>query len=62
MVNNKVSAFRIATVMGSFAALLIPPGCSVNVKKEPNGQDKQVDINTVIGGIHVSKGADASDV
>jgi len=60
MVNNKLSAFMIATV--SFAALLILAGCSVNVKKEPNGQDKQVDINTIIGGIHVSKEADASDV
>jgi hypothetical protein len=36
--------------------------CSVNVKKEANGQDKQVDINTFAGGIHVSKQADVSDV
>lgn len=35
--------------------------CSVNVKKEPNGQDKQVDIKTLVGGIHVSKDADVSD-
>lgn len=35
--------------------------CSVNVKKEANGQDKQVDIKTLVGGIHVSKGADVSD-
>jgi hypothetical protein len=32
------------------------------VKKEQNGQDKQVDINTLVGGIHVSKGADVADV
>ena len=38
------------------------PACSINVKKEQNGQDKQVDINTPVGGIHVSKGADAADV
>src|SRR3984957_11217232 len=62
MVNNKFSTFMIATIAGSFAALLILPGCSVNVKKEPNGQEKQVDIKTLIGGIHVSKEADASDV
>jgi len=37
-------------------------GCSVNVKKEANGQDKQVDINTPVGGIHVSKGASVEDV
>jgi hypothetical protein len=36
--------------------------CSVNVKKEQNGQDKQVDIKTPLGGIHVSKGADAADL
>lgn len=41
-------------------AMLIS-GCSVNVKKEANGQDKQVDINTLVGGIHVSNDADASD-
>jgi hypothetical protein len=62
MVNNKLSGFMVATITGSFAALLMLPGCSVNVKKEPNGQEKQVDINTIIGGIHVSKEADASDV
>jgi len=44
------------------AALLFVTACSVNVKKEANGQDKQVDINTFAGGIHVSKQADASDV
>ena len=46
----------------SLMTLLLLPACSVNVKKEANGQDKQVDINTFAGGIHVSKQADASDV
>ena len=51
----------------SFAAsvvtlLLLLPACSVNVKKEANGEDKQVDIKTLVGGIHVSKQADASEV
>ncbi len=41
---------------------LLLPACSVNVKKEQNGDDKQVDINTPVGGIHVSKGADVADV
>jgi hypothetical protein len=40
----------------------LEPGCSINVRKEKNGQDKQVDINTPVGGIHVSKDADPSDV
>jgi hypothetical protein len=42
--------------------LLFLPACSVNVKKEANGEDKQVDIKTLVGGIHVSTQADASDV
>jgi len=31
------------------------------VKKEPNGEEKQVDIKTPMGGIHVSKGANVED-
>ena len=46
----------------SVVTLLLLPACSVNVKKEANGEDKQVDIKTLVGGIHVSKQADASDV
>src|SRR4051794_38217504 len=45
----------------SVAALLLP-ACSVNVKKEKDGQDKQVDISTPMGGIHVSKGVNPEDV
>ncbi len=43
-------------------ATLLLPACSLNVKKEQNGEDKQVDINTPIGGIHVSKDANVADV
>lgn len=43
-------------------ATLLFASCSVNVKKEQNGDDKRVDIQTPVGGIHVSKGADAQDV
>lgn len=46
----------------AMAVALLLPACSVNVKKEQNGEDKQVDINTPMGGIHVSKGADPQDV
>jgi hypothetical protein len=47
----------------SLAALagVLLSACSVNVKKESNGQDKQVDIKTPMGGIHVSKDADVAD-
>lgn len=44
------------------AAMFALFACSVNVKKEPNGDDKQVDIQTPVGGIHVSKGANPEDV
>ena len=43
-------------------ALLLMSACSINVKKEKNGQDKQVDISTPVGGIHVSKGVNPEDV
>jgi hypothetical protein len=37
------------------------PACSINVKKEKDGKDKQVDIETPVGGIHVSKDVDVAD-
>jgi len=42
-------------------ALLLLMACSVNVKKDNNGQDKNVDISTPFGGIHVNNNADARD-
>jgi hypothetical protein len=49
----------LAAALGSLVFL---GGCSVNVKKEAGGQDKRVDINTLLGGIHVSKQADVADI
>lgn len=46
--------------VGLVIALLA--ACSINVQKEKDGEDKKVDISTPIGGIHVSKQADAQDV
>ncbi len=37
------------------------PACSVNVKKGENGEEKQVDIKTFAGGIHVNNDVDAAD-
>ena len=37
------------------------PACSISVKKDSDGQDKNVDINTPLGGIHVDNGADVRD-
>lgn len=59
MASNKLS---IPLLLASAAAFLLVPGCTVNVQKQPNGQDKQVDINTLVGGIHVSKDADVADI
>lgn len=57
MLINKLFRSLIAATV----ALLVLSACSVNVKKEQNGEDKQVDINTFLGGIHVSKQADVAD-
>jgi hypothetical protein len=62
MRTNRFSAFVTAPAGAGLAALLLLSACSVNVKKEANGEDKQVDIKTLVGGIHVSKQADVSDV
>ena len=53
---------RNATGFASVILLLLLTACSINVKKEKNGQDKQVDINTLVGGIHVSKGVNPEEI
>ena len=61
MHSNKFYWARGASLGAAALAGVLLAGCSVNVKKESNGQDKQVDINTPVGGIHVSKEADVAD-
>ncbi|MGH9552544.1 MAG: hypothetical protein ACRD3W_24405 [Terriglobales bacterium] len=46
----------------AFGGLLALPGCSVNVKKDGEGQEKKVDIETPMGALHVSKDADVRDI
>jgi hypothetical protein len=46
----------------AFGSMLLLPGCNVNVKKGSEGEEKKVDIETPIGGLHVSKNADIHDV
>jgi len=53
---------RSVLSFGAIVSALLVCACSVNVKKEKNGEDKQVDISTPVGGIHVSKEANAADV
>lgn len=55
----------ITRLLLAFAVMLIilVVACSINVKKDKaGGQDKDVDIRTPLGGIHVSKGANPEDV
>jgi len=59
---TRFSASGVSVAASAVLSLLLLPACSVNVKKENNGQDKQVDIKTLLGGIHVSKDADVADV
>jgi hypothetical protein len=58
----KFRAGGIRTLLLAAFAGLLTSACSVNVKKEPNGRDKQVDIKSLLGGIHVSNEADLSEV
>ena len=48
--------------MGIALLLMLYPACSINVKKQQNGDEKQVDIKTPVGGIHVSQEANAADI
>ena len=61
MDKSSFSAMRVLVVCGAVLGILLA-GCSVNVKKEKSGEDKDVDIRTPLGGIHVSKGANPDDV
>jgi hypothetical protein len=56
MSKTRISIFALGL------AMLLSTACSINVKKEKNGEDKQVDISTPVGGIHVSKGANPEQV
>ncbi len=54
--------YRLAGIAFAVVTALLLSACSINVKKEKNGEDKQVDINTPMGGIHVSKEVNPEDV
>jgi hypothetical protein len=58
---NGNSRLAFALVL-AFATLLTLSGCSVNVKKNGEGQEKKVDIETPMGALHVSKDADVRDI
>jgi hypothetical protein len=54
----KSSSFSLLPLLAVCVAL---SACSVNVRKDESGNEKKVDIETPIGGIHVDKGADVRD-
>jgi hypothetical protein len=56
---NTPPAFVLAL---AFAALLALPACNVNVKKDSEGKEKNVDIETPMGALHVAKDADVRDI
>jgi hypothetical protein len=60
MIRNNLRFF-LALVTAALLALFLS-ACSINVQKQPNGEDKKVDIRTPLGGIHVSNEATASDI
>jgi hypothetical protein len=45
----------------SLVSAMLLSACSINVKKNNNGEEKNVDINTPMGGIHVSNDVDVRD-
>jgi hypothetical protein len=55
--NMRKIEWPLAVVMIALLA-----ACSVNVKKEKNGEDKQVDIRTPVGDVHVSKDVNPDEV
>ena len=58
---NGSSRLVFALVL-AFSVLLALPACSVNVKKNGEGQEKNVDIETPMGALHVSKDVDVRDL
>jgi hypothetical protein len=52
---------QLSKVFGIALTLLALTACSVNVKKNGEGEDKNVDIRTPFGGIHVNEKADVRD-
>ena len=48
-------------IAAAFSLLFLLPACSLNVKKNGKGEGEKVDIQTPVGGIHVSQDANPRD-
>ena len=56
----KFPGVRVA-IAAAFSLLFLLPACSLNVKKNEKGEGEKVDIQTPVGGIHVSQDANPRD-
>jgi hypothetical protein len=56
----KAARVAIATAVAA-AVLMALSACKIHVNKSESGEDKNVDIQTPLGGIHVNKDVDARD-
>ena len=56
---SRNSRLALLVIVGVLLAL---PACDVNVKKDSEGKEKNVDIETPVGGLHVAKDADVRDI
>jgi hypothetical protein len=61
MRHQKILAASLIWAAIALVAVLLLPACKVNVKQGAKEEDKKVDIETPLGGIHVSKEADPRD-
>ena len=56
MRRTNLQTVRVLALGLAIFSIALLAACSVNVKKQKDGEDKQVDINTPVGGIHVEQG------
>jgi hypothetical protein len=57
--NSRLARVFIVLAISTVLALA---GCNINVKKEGEGEEKKVDIDTPLGALHVAKDADVRDI
>jgi hypothetical protein len=58
---NPQSLARHSQILAIVTGLLLISACNVNVQKSANGQDKNVQIDTPVGKLHISKDAQGKD-
>src|SRR6202047_467728 len=60
--NDNSRPVLILVLTLALGALLVLPGCDVNLKKDSEGKEKNLDIETPVGGLHATKEADVRDI